>query len=218
MSEEHIRALAAQLDEPRARLDACVAAIGRPPALRRNRKVWWRGVVAASKLLGCDANKASMIMTTVFAREPKFEYLKYIADQCPASAVGEVYTVQHPDYPGVIKLGFSSQLEQRLKQLRAQYKVPLEIVSRFVGTYLDEFLAHREIAARWLQQEWFGAPDNPEFCPQFLKDAGIIPQRALVAAYFEAATGEKSGPIANVGPFLTPYEAERALMQSLSSR
>lgn len=37
------------------------------------------------------------------------------------------------------------------------------------------------------------------------------------AAYIEAFTGEPAGPIPNIGPFLTEWEAEQALHASLRS-
>ena len=211
-----IAALRQSLMSPKARYVACCLAIGSPPPLRRNRKVWWKGVMACSKLLGCTSDQAALIMGRV-GRTQSAEFLAFISGECPENAVGEVYTVQNPEFPGVIKLGFSTNLERRVKQLEAEHKVSLEIVSRQVGTYLDEFICHRSIGARWLAREWFGSEENPEFCPPFLLAAGVIPRRMLTATYIEAFTGEPAGPLPNIGPFLTEWEAEQALHASLRS-
>ncbi len=212
--DAEIAALRQRLMSPAARYAACCVAIGSPPPLRRDRKVWWRGVMACSKLLGCTGDQAALIMGRV-GRDQRTDFLAFISAECPEKAVGEVYTVQNPDFPGVIKLGFSSNVERRIKQLEAEHKVPLEIVTRQVGTYLDEYLCHRSIGARWLAKEWFGSEENPEFCPPFLLEAGIIPRRMLVAEYLESFTGEPAGPLPNKGPFLTEWEADQALFASL---
>jgi len=201
-----VQTLKAALDEPPARIAVCVAAVGRCPAFRAGRKVWWRGVYASSKLLGCDGDAAAIIMRRAGSKRPLDTFWAKVAPECPTSAVGHVYEVECPDYPGVVKIGFSSQFDRRLEQLKREYKVPLNVKSFVVGTYLDEYLAQRALGSRWLVGEWFGSAENPDFCPAFIKAVRGAPVRETAERYL-AQIG-KPGAIPNTGPFRSPIEAE----------
>lgn len=202
-----IHLLRGSLATPYARLTHCRDRIGPHPLLKRDRPTFSRGVGISTKLLGCDFQTAKVLLTSQPSMVGFDEAFSKITPECPEASVGLVYRVECPDFPGVIKVGFTSNLDRRLAQLTREYKVELRVIETEVGTYADEYVAHRRLGHLWLVNEWFGHPDNPRFCPDFIRNARGVPALELRERYGRAC-GFADGWTSNHGPFRTMSEAE----------
>ena len=59
------------------------------------------------------------------------------------------------DSHGHIKIGFTQNLEQRLRYVRTHQAQPVEVVEAWLGTRQDETDAHRELSKHRTQGEWY---------------------------------------------------------------
>lgn len=206
-ARDMIQSLKGELSSPGARLQHCRFRIGPHPLLKRDRPAFSRGVGIATKLLSCDFQTAKVLLASEPGMAGYAEAFERISPECPEAAVGLVYTVECPDFPGVIKIGFTSNLERRLSQLVREYSVELRLLATVVGTYADEYAAQRRLGHLWLCNEWFGSPDDPRFCPDFIRNARGGPPQELRERYMRVY-GLKDYHSANTGPFRTMSEAE----------
>ena len=70
---------------------------------------------------------------------------------------GHIYFAQS-EHGGPVKIGFTTDLEQRLRNLQSASPYPLVLRATFPGTEADERKLHRRFAANRLHGEWF-TPD-----------------------------------------------------------
>lgn len=202
-----IEALRVELASPAARLAHCRDRIGPHPVFKKDRPAFSRGVGIATKLLGCDFQTAKILLASEPGRVGFAEAFEKMAVVCPEASVGLVYTVECPEHPGVIKIGFTANLERRLGQLRREYQVDLRLVATSVGTYADEYASQRRLGHLWLCGEWFGFKADPRFCPDFIRIARGEPVQELREKYMRAY-GMRDCSADNSGPFRTASEAE----------
>jgi DNA-binding CsgD family transcriptional regulator len=66
-----------------------------------------------------------------------------------------VYFVRRRDGTGPIKIGMSSQVERRIKQLEIDHKVKLTVLAQAEGGFRDELRMHHMLADHRLEGEWF---------------------------------------------------------------
>lgn len=69
-----------------------------------------------------------------------------------------VYLIKNPD-TGFIKIGFSSNPEKRLEQLKTGCP-HAQLLTKFVGTCKDEGKLHKLFFERQIVREWFSLTDN----------------------------------------------------------
>lgn len=74
--------------------------------------------------------------------------------------VGFVYAAQAAGYPEVIKVGFSTQPEKRMKALSRRYGVKINLISCVPGTILHEWALHRLLPYS-VASEWYRARAVP---------------------------------------------------------
>ena len=75
--------------------------------------------------------------------------------QIPTELVGYVYGMVAPDFPGMAKIGFSTDPERRVGELQSKHHIRLQLVCAVVGTKLDESLTHFAMADFAMANEWF---------------------------------------------------------------
>ena len=74
--------------------------------------------------------------------------------------VGHVYTAQADGYPEVVKVGFSTQPEKRVKALSRLHGVKIGLVSYTPGTILHEWALH-QLLRHSVAPEWYRAHAVP---------------------------------------------------------
>jgi hypothetical protein len=72
-----------------------------------------------------------------------------------AQARQSVIYVARRDSDGAVKIGFTSDIERRMKELRKGVSYQVTFVFGVVGDKLDEGRLHRRFAADALGDEWF---------------------------------------------------------------
>ncbi len=89
-----------------------------------------------------------------------------------------VYFVQagDPDADGgaAIKIGFTTDLDRRLRQLQTAHPEPLKIIERVIGTRAIEAFFHRLLRPQRIQGEWYRLwPDDISEATVRLYEAGL---------------------------------------------
>lgn len=136
---------------------------------------------AAGRLLGCSPAFARTIVGAV-ARRGSAESWRAWRAQAPGilpafevpklseQAVGFVYFASPAAFPDVVKIGISTNLVRRLRDLEDETGEPHELVQWFVGTTLDEAVAQFAAAGRRISGKWFergeGGGQIPGFIPR----------------------------------------------------
>lgn len=77
----------------------------------------------------------------------------------PPSESRHIYFVQ-PRGGGPIKIGITSSVERRLKELQSGHPEELRVIGSFMGTQKDEARLHRELSRHRLHSEWFADSDE----------------------------------------------------------
>lgn len=86
------------------------------------------------------------------------------------NSVGLVYFAKSGSAPEVVKIGFSTNLERRMRDLKAETGEDHELEAWFVGTQLDEAIAHLTLSRRRMRGDWFFIGDERE-----KQIAGFVP-------------------------------------------
>lgn len=97
------------------------------------------------------------------------------------SPEGTIYFVQ-AECGGPVKIGFTVDVDERVKALQCGSPFPLRVVATRPGTLGTEAELHRRFARHRLHGEWFEASDDIErFLQKPLAPALVAPQRHLHA-------------------------------------
>lgn len=87
----------------------------------------------------------------------------WIAERYPSSIAFDrravVYFVQR-DSDGAIKIGWTSDLERRLRELRRDARCLVQVLACFIGAKPDELALHARFADERLAEEWFHPSDR----------------------------------------------------------
>jgi hypothetical protein len=86
----------------------------------------------------------------------------------PTADKGDVYLARLTDYPHIVKVGISVDLDRRMKQLTRQTGCHHEVESYRAGCYFDEAVQFirrlpHNIWSEWFIDPSFGSSDLPEF-------------------------------------------------------
>lgn len=195
-----------RLSDRGERLRHCKERVGSPPRYRMDRRVFNRGVMVSRKVLGVSFDDASFLLSKNSLHMRHADVFGRMPVDCPENAVGHVYTVECPDYPGVKKVGFSTDLDRRLDELQREYRVTLRFTDKFVGTYADEFALQRRMGKLWLVGEWFAAPTAPRLCPKFISAVKGRPTKETAENWL-SQLGHGAVAVPNAGPFHSRSEA-----------
>lgn len=69
--------------------------------------------------------------------------------------LGHVYVAASEDFPGIYKVGFSRNVDERMRALGYAFRTPMRFVLSFPGTMLDEHLLQHDMRQFSLANEWF---------------------------------------------------------------
>jgi hypothetical protein len=124
-----------------------------------------RARAAAASLLGCSSDvvlhrcavwqRRGGLNEAIASLESWMPAPVWEVEAIPPELIGFVYGMAAPDYPGICKVGFSTDPERRLAELQRQHNVALELVCAVPGTRLDESLVHFQMRDFALANEWF---------------------------------------------------------------
>lgn len=156
-----VKACRASLQDGDARHVYCLQPL--IPLLDSSDIAAWRAFTAAARMLGvkCDTVRHR---AAVWAKRDSYEAACAWRDgvgtawpvpPLPQAAVGRVYLVAASEFPGLYKVGFSSQPAKRVKKLRQTYGTDMELLWSWPATWLDEHLAHVALADFRMANEWF---------------------------------------------------------------
>ena len=90
-----------------------------------------------------------------------------------------IYFIQSPE-TGLVKIGFSLELNRRLYELRRSYREHLVVLGRLVGGKQIEAMLHRMFWNRYVGHEWFLPNDEMETFLVQTAPVPHIPSPALV--------------------------------------
>jgi hypothetical protein len=74
--------------------------------------------------------------------------------------VGQVYAMAASDFPGIFKVGFSTDPERRRAELQSRHRIALRLLVTAPGTRVDESLVHFDLRRFALANEWFDLVGN----------------------------------------------------------
>lgn len=107
---------------------------------------------------------------------------------------GWVYRAVTPDYPHIVKIGFSRDLKRREGELCRFHGQRVQIVSANPGSMLDEHSEHVQHRESKLSGEWFRTQETP--APNSSPADGGLPQPSVPAEPPQtAASTSGSGPV-----------------------
>jgi len=104
-----------------------------------------------------DQIRATLAMT--IDDSAKLQFITLLVEQDRTSPQESfVYLIKNPD-TGFIKIGFSSNPEKRLEQLKTGCP-HAQLLTKFVGTCKDEGKLHKLFFERQIVREWFSLTDD----------------------------------------------------------
>ncbi len=145
---------------------------------------------AASRMLGCTPAFARNVVGAV-ARRGSAEAWRAWRAQAPAlpvfeapeladHLVGLVYFARPVSAPHVVKVGISTNLARRLRDLEAETGEAHELGRWFVGTAVDEAVAQFAMAGRRISGKWFATGEGGQV-PGFIP-VGLAGMREMLGA------------------------------------
>ncbi len=175
MSDPQVKSIIERILRPHASVASCRASLQgedarhvyclQPliPLLESRDVTAWRAFTAAARMLGVKTDTARH-RATVWAKRASYEAACKWRDgvgsawpvpPLPRAAVGRVYLVAASEFPGLHKVGFSSEPAKRVKKLRQTYGTDMDLLCSWPATWLDEHLAHVALADFRMANEWF---------------------------------------------------------------
>jgi len=117
------------------------------------------------------------------------------------SSSGYIYFVK-PQGSSVVKIGFSTDPDKRLRSLQLMNHTPLKIVAKIKATQRDEQWLHQELKAYRVRGEWFRLSSFEVFRAVFIArclNAGVEPdmEKFLDWADRRLSEGAKGEPPSN---------------------
>lgn len=72
-----------------------------------------------------------------------------------ARCIGDLYVAKADAHPTIIKIGFSTQVPVRLRQLTRQVGSPVRLIKNFPATQIHEYALHQCLGRRRIASEWY---------------------------------------------------------------
>lgn len=72
-----------------------------------------------------------------------------------ARCVGKIYVAKADDHPTIIKIGFSTQVPIRVRQLSKQVGSNVRLLNSFPATQIHEYALHQCLGRRRIASEWY---------------------------------------------------------------
>lgn len=114
-----------------------------------------KALATVCRLLRADLHRSHKILASAYrvgAAETAAIYADALREP-DYRCVGHVYLAMAAEYPGLVKIGFSRQPENRAKGLARHYGTPIEIIGCWASTLLVEQAIHlwpmRRVASEW---------------------------------------------------------------------
>lgn len=210
LSDEAIRAYAATLESYEARHRHSIA---RLIPFRDERSYGMdRALVAAGRLFGIGKRLTRSRVQNAYrsAKRPQDHWLAEIEHSRAVSAIRSVPTVEHlcglvytarlADYPHIFKVGITSNIDRRCRELQSQARTAVVIDNVQVGSYFEESFRLLALGRLQIAGEWFFDPELPiKAMPEFLCHGRPLEQwqRAFDASMNDAKVG--ANPIGALG-------------------
>ncbi|MFG1461770.1 GIY-YIG nuclease family protein [Xanthobacter sp. DSM 24535] len=186
-AEDQMQALVDRITPTDARIDYVtdllkpMLAIGEPD----DRNAFY----AAGRLLGCAPACARRIVRMVARRGSAAAEQVWratgpgvmpplIVPDLPPNSVGFVYFAKPATSPNVVKIGFSTNLARRVKDLHAETGEEHRIDAWFVGTPIDEAIAQFAHSKKRITGDWFFVDAEGQI-PGFLPVGELAMRRML---------------------------------------
>lgn len=150
---------------------------------------------AASRLLGCTPAFAKHIVGNIARRGSAEAWRAWRAGPgplpvfevppLPENSLGFVYFASPAEHPNVVKIGISTNLVRRLRDLEGETGEEHILARWFVGTTLDEAVAQFALAGKRISGKWFHSGGQGGQIPGFIP-MGLDGMRAALGADLNA--------------------------------
>lgn len=123
-----------------------------------------RGWVIACRLLGLGWTdvQSALSDTALFGAETAARHWAPYMGSVDARFLGVVYTAEAVGRPGTIKVGFSTDPNRRMVELRRTQHAHVRLLSTRPATMLHEWALHQSIN-RQVEPEWYPVNELPSF-------------------------------------------------------
>ena len=132
---------------------------------------------AAGRLIGSTPAFARTVVAAIARHGSAEAWLKFrrrppampVLNLPPIASnlVGFVYFANPVTAPGVVRIGLSTNLERRMRDLQVETGEEHRVVRWFVGTTVDEAVAQFALSGRRISGKWFATSENSQI-PGFL--------------------------------------------------
>lgn len=163
LKEDHCEALASRLRPKMARLNYVIAPLAEIGCFSTVASD--RAVTAGARLLGVRndtlRHRAQMSRRKGSVESAVNSIAEWMSGEIwpvpefQKEWVGFVYIMAADDFPGIFKVGFSRNPDQRLAALSSAHRIKLSLVHSRVATELDEHLVQHHLERFRLANEWF---------------------------------------------------------------
>lgn len=89
-------------------------------------------------------------------------YMRPTDERC----IGYVYTARADEHPTIVKIGFSTRVDERIKELSRQIGSTVRLITSFPATQLHEHAIHQCLGRRRIGSEWYPRSIVPEWLLQ----------------------------------------------------
>lgn len=156
MSDGQVRSIFADWNDVNYRVDYVLSRMGRCYGV--SARMTSRAYYLASRLLGLDYESTRHMTILWRAGAGADPLVAILGGMVPRDeGIGFVYHAICPRFAGVVKVGFTTQPEERAQSLSSRYGSPVTITRQWPGTMLDEHVEHCRLDVFRMHGEWFEA-------------------------------------------------------------
>lgn len=146
MSDGQVRSIFADWNDVNYRVDYVLSRMGRCYGV--SARMTSRAYYLASRLLGLDYESTRHMTILWRAGAGADPLVAILGGMVPRDeGIGFVYHAICPRFAGVVKVGFTTQPEERAQSLSSRYGSPVTITRQWPGTMLDEHVEHCRLDA-----------------------------------------------------------------------
>lgn len=118
-----------------------------------------------SGLLGHDVRRAAADIRAcgyIVAGQAWAPHMRPADERC----IGYVYSARADEHPTIVKIGFSTRVDERVKELSRQIGSPVRLITCFPATQLHEHAIHQCLGRRRIGSEWYPRSIVPDWLLQ----------------------------------------------------